>query len=415
MIGVLAYVSPLAFMTVASDDTSDFCKNYVKSFIGQCAVMIVSVWTVNIVLSGFSFIGEDNVFFRLIATYAICKIAQKLDTYMQGWGAGTLTTGQNLLDAGLTAAGALGFGKRNNQKSSPETSGSSTPKVGGVIGGLSGAIRGAKSAYVQGGSAKEVRKAAKTSFMKGAGLGGVERNIEKRKNGEEVTLKDKAAAVGLVLGSGPVTNKAEKIGAERRESLDRKSLNTGEGFIEGSAAIGKYAAENYAELSAPENKELNEATVEAVKNDPVAAQSMMESDVDFTGNDKLGGAAIKSAFDLPPELSEGEISNVTKTSVEGGGYRTDFTYATTEGENRTEKSVTMYSRKAFNNLPLEEQVDQGGEKIRTGRTKDNHETAYFRIRETKPVNTQNAKPEISLGQDKNPLEETGRKTDLQEM
>ena len=65
----------------------------------------------------------------------------------------------------------------------------------------------------------------------------VERNIEKRKNGEEVTLKDKAAAVGLVLGSGPVTNKAEKIGAERRESLARKSLNTGEGFIEGSAAI----------------------------------------------------------------------------------------------------------------------------------------------------------------------------------
>ena len=382
MIGVLVYASPLAFMTAASEETEGFCIKYVKSFIGQCAVMIISVWSINIVLSGFSFIGHENVFFRLIATYAICKIAQRLDTYMQGWGVGTLTTGQNLLDAGLAAAGAIGLGTRRREKSSPESTGSDTPKVGGVIGGLSGAIRGAKNTFVQGGSAKDIGKAAKTSFMKGAGLGGIQRNAEKRKNGEKVTIKDRAVAAGLIAGSGPAANKAEQVGEQRREALEKKSLNTGKGVVEGSEAIGAFAAESYAELSNPENKELNDAATAAIGKDPAAAQSLLNSDADFTGNDQLGNAAIKSAYDLPPELSNGDFSNISKTSVEGGGYKATATYTAKDG---AEKEVTMYSREAFNKLPIDQQIEHEGESIRTGRTKGgmSHETAYFKISDTK--------------------------------
>ena len=382
MIGVLVYASPLAFMTAASEETEGFCIKYVKSFIGQCAVMIISVWSINIVLSGFSFIGHENVFFRLIATYAICKIAQRLDTYMQGWGVGTLTTGQNLLDAGLAAAGAIGLGTRRREKSSPESTGSDTPKVGGVIGGLSGAIRGAKNTFVQGGSAKDIGKAAKTSFMKGAGLGGIQRNAEKRKNGEKVTIKDRAVAAGLIAGSGPAANKAEQVGEQRREALEKKSLNTGKGVVEGSEAIGAFAAESYAELSNPENKELNDAATAAIGKDPAAAQSLLNSDADFTGNDQLGNAAIKSAYDLPPELSNGDFSNISKTSVEGGGYKATATYTAKDG---AEKEVTMYSREAFNKLPIDQQIERDGESIRTGRTKGgmSHETAYFKISDTK--------------------------------
>ena len=219
LIGLLIYASPLAFMTLAGEDSDQFCIKYIKSFIGQCAVMVISIWSVQIVLSGFAFTtADDNVFFRLIATYAVCKIAQKLDTYMQGWGVGTLTTGQNLLDAGVAAFAALRAGKNRGSSNEAPVS-----NVGGVLGGLSSAIKGAKNSYIQGGTSKDIRTAAKTGFMKGSGLGGVMRNREKKAAGEKLTFSDHAKALGLAVGSGPVTNRAEALMDARNKTFTDKA------------------------------------------------------------------------------------------------------------------------------------------------------------------------------------------------
>lgn len=108
MVGILAYTAPLAFSTLTSKSTSQIFRSYINVFLGQCALMGITAWMLRLCISGFGFSeGESGAAFRILLTLAMCKIAQRADTYMQSLGVGTVTTTAGLLDDILVGAKAL--------------------------------------------------------------------------------------------------------------------------------------------------------------------------------------------------------------------------------------------------------------------------------------------------------------------
>ena len=91
-------LSPLAFATMASENTKDTAANWLKMFWSQCVLLILNIWVVGIARTALnnSLIGATNtemVKWGLI-TYAYIKIAQRLDDMMQTAGLRiTRTTG----------------------------------------------------------------------------------------------------------------------------------------------------------------------------------------------------------------------------------------------------------------------------------------------------------------------------------
>lgn len=115
MVGVLAYTSPLAFATITSKSTSQIFRSYVNVFLGQCALMGITAWMLRLCISGFGFSeGESGAAFRILLTLAMCKIAQRADTYMQSLGVGTVTTTAGMLDDILVGAKALSGNRNKN-------------------------------------------------------------------------------------------------------------------------------------------------------------------------------------------------------------------------------------------------------------------------------------------------------------
>ena len=102
-------LSPLAFATMASENTKDTAKSWLQMFWSQCVLLILNIWVVGIARTALNngLFGASNtemVKWGLI-TYAFLKIAQRLDDMMQTTGLKiTRTTG---LDPISEASGVL--------------------------------------------------------------------------------------------------------------------------------------------------------------------------------------------------------------------------------------------------------------------------------------------------------------------
>lgn len=104
MVGVLTYTSPLAWATISSRATHTIFSKWFSMFLGQCLLMLLNVWSVNMLISIMSNTNAD-VFFRFIIALAFCKIAQRFDTYLQALGVNAAHTGGSMADD-LMAIGA---------------------------------------------------------------------------------------------------------------------------------------------------------------------------------------------------------------------------------------------------------------------------------------------------------------------
>lgn len=102
-------LSPLAFATMASENTRDTAKNWLKMFWSQCVLLILNIWVVGIARTAL-----DNNFDRAsntemikwgLITFAYLKIAQHLDDMMQT--AGLKITGTTGLDPISEASGLM--------------------------------------------------------------------------------------------------------------------------------------------------------------------------------------------------------------------------------------------------------------------------------------------------------------------
>lgn len=102
-------LSPLAFATMANENTKDTARSWLQMFWSQCVLLILNIWVVGIARTALNngLFGASNtemVKWGLI-TYAFLKIAQRLDDMMQTAGLKiTRTTG---LDPISEASGVL--------------------------------------------------------------------------------------------------------------------------------------------------------------------------------------------------------------------------------------------------------------------------------------------------------------------
>ena len=101
--------SPLAFATMASENTKDTARSWLQMFWSQCVLLILNIWVVGIARTALNngiFGASDTEMVKWgLITYAFLKIAQRLDDMMQTAGLKiTRTTG---LDPISEASGVL--------------------------------------------------------------------------------------------------------------------------------------------------------------------------------------------------------------------------------------------------------------------------------------------------------------------
>ena len=146
-------------------------------FVGQCAMMTVSVLFTNLICSIFSVSDSDpDAILKLLFGLAMCKVAQRADAYLQQLGIGVATTGGNLLgdvvSLGLMASRGLRDGFTGGG-SGGESGGSNSRKTvlgskAGGFGGIAGFAAGSYKAYKDGATGADIfKQGAKTAHENG--------------------------------------------------------------------------------------------------------------------------------------------------------------------------------------------------------------------------------------------------------
>ncbi len=160
MVGVLVYTSPLVYCTIPSNDTSGIFRRWVSMFVGSVIQMSLSVMFLKLILSGFNG-GSSNYVIKLLMILAMCKIAQRVDTYLQQLGVGVATTGGNMVDDLIAGAqglkrltGGLGRGRGENGASRGSILGSYAGRTN-----IGAGINAATSAFRSGATVRDAAKA----------------------------------------------------------------------------------------------------------------------------------------------------------------------------------------------------------------------------------------------------------------
>lgn len=120
MVGILVYTSPLVYCTIPSHDTSQIFKRWASMFVGSVMQMSLSVMFLKLILSGFNGNSDTPFFLKMLMILALCKIAQRMDSYLQQLGVGVATTGGNMLDDVIASVHALSRFGRGGGKASSE-------------------------------------------------------------------------------------------------------------------------------------------------------------------------------------------------------------------------------------------------------------------------------------------------------
>ena len=324
MVGVLAYIAPLPFATICTQNTSIIFQKYLQMFAGQCVLMTVSVWSLNLILSAFGAFGESDLIWpiALLLILAMCRIAQRMDSYMQQLGIGVGTTGGSLLDEllnmtrtyaslrhGFGGHGGEGGGRSGSRDSvlgaTSDGAGGVKPTQMGLLGALRGGFANASQSI---GTAKREAAQAKakgdsglSAFGKGSKTVGKSFG-EGAKEGSGYSGEDglkKVAAASLFGAKGynmmnnrlnsqkPVTK--EEAGGflkngEGKTILNQKASDNGlklnkNGAIEAknSAAGGNLVAANFGDASASE----------AIQQTAMTGDSSIMEDAFFRTNNSL--------------------------------------------------------------------------------------------------------------------------------
>lgn len=200
MLGITVYAfAPLAYATIASDQTIHIFKRWFSMFIGQLILMCLSVWSLKLILSGFKGMASISQCFLVLAA---CHIAQRLDTYLAQLGLNVVTTGGNLLDE------AIGTGAA----------------IAGIAKSASAAWNGGK-----GNNSKAILGENYGKEGKWGGIGGAVSQFSRaRKGGASMSDSMKAAAAGFTT-SAAARNQEIRSAAQQREQAERKATQNAAG------------------------------------------------------------------------------------------------------------------------------------------------------------------------------------------
>lgn len=270
MVGVIAFTSPLVFSTVVSPDTENIFRKWVSMFLGQCILMTVSVWTFKVVISGLKLIESDEVILvRLILVLAMCKIALRMDTYMQQLGVGVGTTGSNLLDDVIFSVKAV----QSAAKGGRSAAGAASKPLGR-------AYQGARNAYAE-----------------GAGIGGIMREAGrsaagiKKKDEDEMPLREQREE-----NIRKARDEAEN--AEEKEKFNDMDTVSGESSRTEENMDAEGAPDSYQDTAAYDgDDQLNSENdfPDSLSDDPEAAAGAMMKAADNTEiSDALTDSMMKA-------------------------------------------------------------------------------------------------------------------------
>lgn len=327
MVGVLAYTSPLAFATITSKSTSQIFRSYVNVFLGQCALMGITAWMLRLCISGFGFSeGESGASFRILLTLAMCKIAQRADTYMQSLGVGTVTTTAGLLDDILVGAKTLS-GNRNKNSASGTGEKANTQTVLGA--------KAREEAQSGGGFFSNInhplRHPLRSAVAAGVGVG-QSWNV----NAEENTRTKVAGIPGAVKNAynsqelSGIQSGAEYL-AKNASSLDPFSKGVA-GMVVGKSAQGVAAAAGYVNGVTQKAKDAAAETQKRIAESGVAltpkAQDMQDAGPnsaaanimgdEIASDEEILGANEQAAQEMTQKLNENRAFGNAREIVQDG-------------------------------------------------------------------------------------------------
>ena len=427
MVGILAFSSPLTFSTIASGQTSAIFGRWLNMFFGECIVMMLSVWSFGIALSGISKLGGGTAefFLQMMLIIAACKVGMRMDSYMQQIGVNTATTGGSLLDeaAGAFALirgvasrgksmaqgrtnrdGVLGGIKGSDGKVKPDAWG------GGLFGAGVTAARYAKNAYQNGASAADVAKAAKEGASKGFGIkDGAMFTGRKIADVREARAEARSAVTAAQTGTMHKSADGENVLLNDTAKNNGLRLNK-DGTLGGtSRASGQFLAANYDKSAAYQT-----AMSTMTSGDPAAAEQFMfgnhndlkhngygsknPSEISKQQHDALGAAAMTATFggaiqDLreaaPGTIGQKEkdamrLGSAMRNTANGdptGEHIADFraadfkgspdmgrqiTGAITDKEGKRQTGFEILDQKAYDSLSPKEQAGYMGMTSATG-------------------------------------------------
>lgn len=337
LVGVLAYTSPLCVSAMSTGGTSNICSKWVSMFVGQLAIMTMSVWSYNVVLSGLKSIGSGGsefFFVDLVMILAMCKIGMRIDTYMQQIGVGVGTTGGGLFDEavgmfhtlsrfarGKKQGGGSGAGETGRSQSvlggSMDEKGNVRPDpVGaGLIGAARTATRYGKASLKNGGNMNDVMKAASKGAVDGFGIkidpkaGHIEDMsfATGRKFNEFVQARREQKSPYAGHNYGSALKSGDGNTTHLNQTAQQQGLRLGKnGTLNGPANVaGGFAATNFSDIDA------HELLRETFKNgNPEIAEAMFSRGDDFT-YDATSGLA-KNEFD---QLGSDALTSMLKNGV----------------------------------------------------------------------------------------------------
>ena len=377
IVGITVYAfAPLAYATIASDQTIHIFKRWFSMFIGQLILMCLSVWSLKLILSGFKGMTSISQCFLVLAA---CHIAQRLDTYLAQLGLNVVTTGGNLLDEAIgTGAAIAGIAKSASTAWSGGKGNNSKAILGenygkeGKWGGISGAVSQFNRARKGGATMSDSMKAAAAGFTTSAAArkypapkdqnerftpafqkmaqeahrapaAFAQQNLRNEGSGRfNVTpegtagLNDTAMRAGLSYNTPNGDNPRNMTG----------SLKTPMASVTGpDASVKDFMAKNYS-LPVTQGAQQANHAMQAVYRDAtdamretaresspsMAAGILAHPNYNLAGNDEVGGELMQKAFGPALGHEDGKFSHVTAvTDGDDSGARHIYAVHTDAG------------------------------------------------------------------------------------
>ena len=222
---VILFSAPLAFSTYVSKNTANIMMNWLKMFFSQCLLMVLSVWLLKAVVSGFSFdpdLENHNFIFQFLATMALCKVGSGIDREIQKLG---LTA--------TTAGGSLAESIRSDFK---EVAGKNT-----IVGQASHAILGK---YFSGMEVSE--KDAKVPVVGSAlqhGLSAIQSHfgVDDKSKKNQTSSDSTSDSTSSTSSRATSWKQVSKMGSEEEKSSFSKSVSLSSETANSSASLSKEA------------------------------------------------------------------------------------------------------------------------------------------------------------------------------
>ncbi len=222
MVGILVFTSPIIYSTVGPSDKLNIFKRWFSMFVGSVIQMTISVLFLKLIVSGLQSNSNTPFILQLIMILAMCKISQRVDTYLQQIGIGVATTGESMVDDFMGLIHSMG---RIKSRSGSHFSGSPVGNTALVSGGrtiIGHAGEAAKKSFADGKSFRDSVKAAKgaaADYMK-KHPSAASRAAAKGRQGDDMVssmMKAKAEGKGQkdILAAGGQGIKNSAVGLAR--------------------------------------------------------------------------------------------------------------------------------------------------------------------------------------------------------